>query len=73
MTRITKSSAAKPTRPRRRRRGLDAAVMTSAEKIHRQKGNLTGEPLIAAMQASPHRDIDIEPERGPMPARKILL
>jgi hypothetical protein len=47
--------------------------MTSAEKIHRQKGNLTGEPLIAAMQASPHRDIDIEPERGPMPTRKILL
>ena len=31
--------------------------------------NLTGEALIAAMQASPHREIDIEPERAAMPVR----
>jgi hypothetical protein len=29
-----------------------------------------GKALIAAMQASPHRDLDIEPERTPMRARK---
>jgi hypothetical protein len=27
--------------------------------------------LIAAMQASPHRGIDIEPGRAPMPVRKV--
>ncbi|HEU0119523.1 MAG TPA: hypothetical protein VFQ91_03285 [Bryobacteraceae bacterium] len=27
----------------------------------------TGAALIAAMQASPHKDIEIEPSRGPMP------
>ncbi|MBR1244899.1 hypothetical protein JQ620_32940 [Bradyrhizobium sp. AUGA SZCCT0274] len=31
------------------------------------KGNLTGEALIAALQASPLREIDIEPMRTPMP------
>ena len=32
-------------------------------------GNLTGEALIVAMQASPHREIDIEPERAAMSVR----
>jgi antitoxin HigA-1 len=32
---------------------------------------VTGELLIAAMQASPHRDIDIEPERGRFPVRDV--
>jgi hypothetical protein len=27
--------------------------------------------LIVAMQALPHRDIDIEPGRAPMPVREI--
>jgi hypothetical protein len=35
--------------------------------------DLTGEALIAAMQASPHRDIDIEPKRAPMPVRQVVL
>jgi hypothetical protein len=34
---------------------------------------LTGAALIAAMQASPHKDIDIEPSRGPAPVRDVLL
>jgi len=29
--------------------------------------------LIAAMQASPHRDIDIEPRRKAMPVREFLF
>jgi hypothetical protein len=34
---------------------------------------LTGQALVAAMQASPHRDIEIEPERIRMPVRDVAL
>lgn len=47
----------------------DEVVMISAEEFRRLKGDPTGESLIAAMQASPHRDIDIEPRRTPIPVR----
>ena len=107
MTRIVKSSPAKPAKPRRRTRhpksgpwllqdakarfselvrrvrsegpqrvtvhGRDEVVVISAEEFRRLKGDLTGASLIAAMQASPHRDIDIEPRRTPMPVRKVSL
>lgn len=33
----------------------------------------TGADLIAALQASPHRDIDIEPERYRLPVRGVTL
>jgi Arc/MetJ-type ribon-helix-helix transcriptional regulator len=33
----------------------------------------TGAALIAAMQASPHKEIEIEPSRGPMPVRDVCL
>lgn len=33
----------------------------------------TGAALIAAMQASPHKDIEIEPARGPMPVNDVSL
>lgn len=33
----------------------------------------TGAALIAAMQTSPHKDIEIEPSRSPMPVRDISL
>jgi hypothetical protein len=36
-------------------------------------GTLTGAALIAAMQASPHKDIEIEPSRGPAPVRDVSL
>lgn len=36
-------------------------VIISNKEFDRLKANLTGEALIAAMQASPHREIDIEP------------
>src|SRR6202171_241344 len=51
--------------------GRDEVVVISAEEFRRLKGDLTGESLIAAMQAPPHRDVDIEPGRAPMPAREI--
>ena len=51
--------------------GRDAVVVISAEEFRRLKGDLTGESLIAAMAASPHRDVDIEPGRAPMPVREV--
>jgi prevent-host-death family protein len=51
--------------------GRDEVVVISAEEFRRLKGDLTGASLIAAMQASPHRDIDIEPGRSPMPVREV--
>ena len=53
--------------------GRNEVVVISAEEFHRLKGDRTGEVLIAAMQASPYRDIDIEPQRDRMPVRGIGL
>ncbi len=53
--------------------GRDEVVVISAEEFGRLKGDLTGEALIAAMQASPHRDIDIEARRAAMPVREVSL
>jgi hypothetical protein len=33
----------------------------------------TGQRIIAAMRALPHRDVDIEPERFAMPVRDVTL
>ena len=53
--------------------GRDEVVIISADEFRRLKGDFTGEALIAAMQASPHRDIDMEPRRVPMPVREVSL
>jgi prevent-host-death family protein len=53
--------------------GRDEVVVITAEEFRRLKGNLTGEALIAAMQESPHREIDIEPKRAPTPVREVAL
>lgn len=53
--------------------GHDAVVIIAAEEFRRLKGDVTGEALIEAMQASPWRDVDIEPNREPMPVRDIPL
>jgi prevent-host-death family protein len=53
--------------------GRDEVVVISAEEFRRLKGDLTGESLIAAMQASPHRDIDVEPGRTSMPVREVVF
>ena len=53
--------------------GRDEVVVISAEEFRRLKGDLTGQALIAAMQASPHRDIEIEPQRAAMPVREVVL
>src|SRR5665213_1181759 len=47
--------------------GRDAVVVISAEEFRRLKGVATGRALIDAVQASPYRDLDIEPARAAMP------
>ena len=53
--------------------GRDEVVVVSAEEFRRLKGDQTGEALIAALQSSPYRDIDLEPQRLPMPVRGVDL
>ena len=53
--------------------GRDEVVVISAEEFRRLRGDLTSKSLIAVMQASPYRDIDIEPKRTPLPVRKVVL
>src|SRR5271167_4224477 len=53
--------------------GRDEVVVVSAEEFRRLKGERSGDALIAATQASPCRDIDIEPKRERMPVRGIDL
>jgi prevent-host-death family protein len=53
--------------------GREEVVVLSAEDYRRLSGGLTGEALIAALQASPFRDADIEPARERMPVRGVDL
>ncbi len=53
--------------------GRDEVVVVAAEEFRRLKGERSGDALIAAMQASPYRDIDIEPRRDRMPVRGVEL
>ena len=53
--------------------GRDEVVIIAAEEFRRLKGDLTGQALVAALQASPYREIDLEPRRARMPVRDINL
>jgi prevent-host-death family protein len=53
--------------------GRAEVVVISAEEFSRLKGAKTGAALVAAMQSSPHRDIEIAPARAPMPVRQVIL
>ncbi len=53
--------------------GREQVVIIAAEEFRRQQGDLTGAALVAAMQASPYRDIEIEPRRWHMPVRDVVL
>lgn len=53
--------------------GRDEVVVVTAEEFHRLKGARTGAALIAALQTSPYRDIDIEPRRERLPVRDVKL
>jgi hypothetical protein len=45
----------------------------AAEEFRRLKGDVTGAALITAMQASPFRDIELEPKRLRLPVRRVNL
>ena len=53
--------------------GRDEVVVVAAEEFRRLKGNRTGAALIAALQESPYRDIDLEPRRERLPVRDVKL
>jgi prevent-host-death family protein len=54
-------------------RGRDEVVVVSAEEFRRLKGDRTGAALVAVLQASPCRDIEIEPARERAPVRRFEL
>jgi prevent-host-death family protein len=53
--------------------GREEVVVISAEEFRRLRGTLTGEALVDAMQASPDRDIELTPARGPLPVGGVNL
>jgi hypothetical protein len=53
--------------------GRDEVVVVDAEEFRRLKGDRTGAALIAALQASPCRDVDIAPKRERLPVRDVKL
>ena len=53
--------------------GRDSVVVVDANEFHRLKGARTGQLLIEALQASPHREIEVEPRRSAMPVRAVKL
>lgn len=53
--------------------GRDAVVVVDADEFNRLKGARTGQLLIDALQASPHREVEVVPRRSAMPVRAIKL
>jgi prevent-host-death family protein len=53
--------------------GRDAVVVLDADEFRRLKGERTGQLLVEALQATPHRDIEVEPRRLGMPVRAVKL
>lgn len=53
--------------------GRDAVVVIDSDEFQRLKGGRSGQLLIDALQASPHRKVDLEPRRSAMPVRAVKL
>jgi prevent-host-death family protein len=53
--------------------GRNEVVVVAAEEFRRLKGDHTGASLVAALQASPYREIDLEPRRYRLPVRDTTL
>ncbi|MBK5961925.1 prevent-host-death protein [Rhodoplanes elegans] len=49
--------------------GRGDVVVVAAEEFRRLAGGATGAALVAALQASPYKDIEIEPERSRLTIR----
>jgi len=48
-------------------------VVVAAEEFRRLKGSHSGQTLIDAIQSSPYREIEIEPQRTTPPVRDVSL
>ena len=53
--------------------GRDEVVVIAAEEFRRLKGDVTGAALVDDIQASPYRDIELEPRRSRLPVRRVNL
>jgi prevent-host-death family protein len=53
--------------------GRDAVVVVDADEFQRLKGERTGQLLVDALQASPHRETELAPPRSAMPVRAVKL
>jgi len=53
--------------------GRDEVVVIAADEFRRLRGERTGAALVAALQASPYRDIDVAPARTQLPVRDVTL
>ncbi|WP_291700059.1 type II toxin-antitoxin system Phd/YefM family antitoxin [Bradyrhizobium sp.] len=53
--------------------GRDEVVVISADEFRRLQGEPTGKAFVAAFQASPYREIEIEPRRARLPVRDVDL
>src|SRR5271166_1565506 len=53
--------------------GRDEVVIIAAEEFRRLKGDLTCEALVAAIQTSPCRELDLETRRSRLPVRDVIL
>lgn len=51
--------------------GRHEVVVIAAEEFRRLHGSVTGKALVEALQASPYRDVEIEPKRTPLPVRYV--
>jgi prevent-host-death family protein len=53
--------------------GRDAVVVINAQEFQRLQNNRSGELLVAALQASPHKTAALAPSRTVMPVRAVKL
>ncbi|MCJ2135526.1 type II toxin-antitoxin system prevent-host-death family antitoxin [Methylobacterium sp. J-026] len=53
--------------------GQNTVVVISAEEFRRLTATATGKALVDVLQASPHRDVDLEPEPVMMSVRDVDL
>ena len=53
--------------------GRAAVVVVDAKEFQRLQGQRTGQMLLDALAASPHRSNMMTPSRSPMPVRAVKL
>lgn len=53
--------------------GRDEVVVIAAEDFRRFQGNPSGQALVDALQASPHKDIELVFPRESIPVRDVVL